>query len=388
MKLTIFLVVFLDLVGFGIIIPILPYLAQSFGANATTLGWLMASYSLMQLLFSPFWGSLSDKYGRRPVLLISIFGGVLATLAMAAADSIPGLFFGRVLAGFFAANISTAMAYIADITPKEDRAKGMGLIGAAFGLGFIYGPVIGGFFSQWGYAVPLLVACGIGVANFIFALITLKEPILDIQSRSQNRSRKLSIVGLKEVFANRYVGGGTILFFLVTLGFTQMEVLFAIFLSNFYSLDAAQTGWLLAYAGLVMVLIQGGLIGKLVKKFGEPKLIILGCTLMAFGLLVMSATPSFVVLMLGLTLIAFGNGTNNPSLSGYVSKSTNANVQGSVLGIYQSAGSLARVLGPVLAGLVYDRVGPRYPFIISAFIMFFSAILMSIISRSNKRGSI
>src|SRR5262245_16201796 len=176
--LIIFLVVFVDLVGFGIVIPILPYYAKSFGASATTLGILMMCYSGMQFLFSPFWGRLSDRIGRRPVILTSILGIGLSMVVLGFARSLAWLFAGRLMAGFFGANISAASAYIADVTPPEKRAKGMGLIGAAFGLGFLFGPALGGVLSRWGYGTAALVAAAISLFNFLFASLRLEEPRL------------------------------------------------------------------------------------------------------------------------------------------------------------------------------------------------------------------
>src|SRR3989344_4688486 len=185
---AIFFVVFIDLVGFGIVIPILPYYAKSFGAQATTLGWLMMCYSGMQFLFSPFWGSLSDRIGRRPVILTCLVGISASMALLGFAKSLVWLFSARLLAGFFGANISTAAAYIADVTKPENRARGMGMIGAAFGLGFLFGPALGGILSRWGYGTGGYVAAGLALLNFLFAVMVLKEPRLSAEIRAQHRS--------------------------------------------------------------------------------------------------------------------------------------------------------------------------------------------------------
>ena len=368
----IFLVVFIDLVGFGIVIPILPYYAKQYGANATQLGWLMTSYSAMQFFFAPVWGRLSDRFGRRPILLVTILGSALGMAALGGAKSLGMLFAARLFAGLCGANISTATAYVADVTTAENRAKGMGMIGAAFGLGFIFGPAIGGALSIHGYGVPMYAAAALAALNFLFAAFKLEEPRVDRKAREQNRPKRFDRKAIRATLGDHRTRLATISFFLVTLAITQMEVCFAIFVLARFGLGAREAGWLLAFMGIVMVLIQGGLIGKLSKRFGEARLIATGVVLMALGLALFAIAPKVGLLFLALSLLAIGNGITNPSLSSLASKGAAADSRGATMGVYHSAASLARVIGPPVAGILYDRVGMTAPFFAGAVIMMFA----------------
>ncbi|MBI4212009.1 MAG: MFS transporter [Deltaproteobacteria bacterium] len=357
----IFLVVFLDLLGFGMVIPILPYYAKSFGATATTLGWLMVCYSGMQLLFSPFWGRISDRVGRRLVLLTCIAGLSLSMFILGLASSLTWLFIGRLLAGFFGANISTAAAYIADITPPENRAKGMGMIGAAFGLGFLFGPAIGGLLSKWGYGTAAFAAAGLSAANFFFALMKLGEPKLSLEERAKHRNRFTARMW-KETLTVRTTGLPIILFFLITTGVAQVEVSFALYLLERFQLDAQHAGMILALVALSMAAIQGGAIGTLTKNFGEATLVMAGVMCMAVGLLGAVRGPTIHYFIGAFLFYGLGYGLINPSLSSLVSRFARPGAQGATMGIYQSAGSLARIVGPLLAGALFDFYGIKIPF--------------------------
>lgn len=364
---TIFLVVFFDLLSFGIVIPILPYYSRTFGASAFELGWLMAIYSIAQFFFAPVWGSLSDRMGRRPVLLVTILLGASAMVATALAGSFWMLLLARALAGAFAGNISTATAYIADITSEENRAKGMGVIGAGFGLGFIFGPALGGVLSttSHGFALPLLIAAGLGFANFLFAFFVLEEP--EKIHAPKNRSR---LAGLKEAFANPRTAVPIGLFSLHTFAFTQLEVAFGFYVLFKFGFEAHGAGWMLAGMGFVSALLQGGLIGRLAKKFTEAKLLPLGFLLMAGGLFAAPFAHDAFVFSICLLGIATGMGITSPCLSSLVSKGAAPSERGAVMGVYQSGSALARVFGPLLAGFLYDRVGPASPLSVSALLMF------------------
>jgi MFS family permease len=364
--LIIFLVVFIDLIGFGIVIPILPYYAKQYGASATALGWLMTSYSAMQFLFAPLWGRLSDRIGRRPVLLMSMLGTMVSMAVLGIAPSLLWLFIGRTFAGICGANISTATAYIADVTTPENRAKGMGMIGAAFGLGFIFGPAIGGVLSRYGYAAPMFAAAGLAACNWVFAFIRLQEPSITAELRAQNRTKRFDRKAFFETMGDRRTRVATLVFFVVTIAVTQMEVTFALFMRAKYGYDAQGAGWLLALMGTIMVLIQGGLIGKLSKAFGERRLVLIGTMVMAVALVLMAQANLIAQLIIALSLLALGNGITNPSLSSQASQGAKPERRGATMGIYQSAGSLARVLGPPVAGWLYDHQGLTAPFITAA----------------------
>ena len=370
----IFLIVFFDLLSFGVVIPILPYYAKSFGADAFVWSWVMAIYSIMQFLFAPFWGSLSDKHGRRPILLLSVFCGAVSMAALGFAGSVLWIFLCRMFAGIFAANISTATAYVSDITTPENRAKGMGIIGASFGLGFIFGPAIGGLLAPLGYHVPVLFAAGLGFANFILACFILSEPLRDRASRALNR-RRYSLAVIKEALSERETALPVILFFLSTLAFTQLEVSFGFFVLDRYGYDAKEAGYMLAGMGLVMALIQGGAIGRLAKRFGERRLALTGFCLMALALIGAAlpvSVPLFVVFIL---FIAVGHALINPSLSSLMSMGAPPDRVGGMMGVYQSASSLGRIVGPPVAGVLYVDAGMTWPLWSASGILFAGLII-------------
>jgi DHA1 family tetracycline resistance protein-like MFS transporter len=373
--LTIFLVVFIDLVGFGIVIPILPYYASQYGASAWQLGWLMTVYSLMQFLVSPLWGRLSDRIGRRPVLMVSIFGTAVSMVMLGFAPSLLWLFIARTFAGICAANISTAYAYIADVTTDENRAKGMGMIGAAFGLGFIFGPAIGGVLSRYGYSMPMFFGAGLAVINLVFAFFKLEEPPLSAEVRSAHRAKRFDFKSISSVLSDPRTRLAIGLFFLVTFAVTQMEVIFAIYLNSLFGLNAQQAGELLAVMGIVMVGIQGGAIGKLAKRFGEPRLIVFGCGVCSLALFGFGSFNVLAWIVVALCFLALGHGVLHPSLSSLASKGAGADRRGATMGVFQSAGSLARVVGPPCAGFLYDQWSRPAPFFAGSVVLALAFLL-------------
>ena len=276
--LVIFITVFIDLVGFGIVIPVLPYYAEGtrFGATPRAVGLLFASYSVMQLIFSPVLGKLSDKHGRRPILLISLLGTCLGFMILGFATTLWMLFLGRIIDGISGGNISTAQAYIADVTTKEDRAKGMGLIGAAFGLGFVFGPAIGGILSRWGINVPFLFAGGLAFANVILLYFTLPETVTRDHparvSAATGRGWRPVISALRQP----QLAFVLTIYFLSIVAFSIMTAVFSLFMLFRLGYDPWHSGWIFAFVGVISAIIQGGLIGKLVKRFGEPSLVMVG----------------------------------------------------------------------------------------------------------------
>jgi DHA1 family tetracycline resistance protein-like MFS transporter len=350
--------VFIDLVGFGIVIPVLPFYAEGTKFNATPrmVGLLFASYSIMQLIFSPILGGLSDKYGRRPVLLISIIGTGIGFLVIGFAQTLSMLFAGRILDGITGGNISTAQAYIADVTTKENRAMGMGLIGAAFGVGFIFGPAIGGILSQWGIQVPFLFAAGLCFANALLLYFTLPETVT-AQRPARNRAARGR--GLGQLFASlkqpRLAFVLTI-YFLFVVSFSIMTTSFSLYTMFRFGYDARHTGYLFAYVGIIAVIIQGGLIGRLVKRFGELPLVIVGALCFAISLFAVPfvgpAAGGLGALLVGGGVFSMGNSLATPALTSLASKSAEAEEQGTILGVTQSVASLARAIGPFLAAIL------------------------------------
>ncbi len=380
--LVIFLIVFFDLLAFGIVIPILPYYTKSFGSDAFGWSWVMAIYSIMQFLMAPVWGSLSDRYGRKPILLISLLGMGASTLVMAYAASFWSIFFCRLVTGFFAANISTAAAYIADSTTEENRAKGMGIIGAGFGLGFVFGPAIGGLLAPYGYSVPLLLAGVLILCNTIFAFFVLEETVLYSQERRKNRSH-FSFALIKKALGLKKTSLPIVLFFLNTLAFSQLEMSFAFFVSERYLYDAKSAGLLLAMMGTVMALIQGGAIGKLSRKFGEQKLITAGFILLILGMVGSGFVTDISFFVFFLLLLSVGQSVTNPSLMSIMSKAAPPGHSGAYMGIYQSGGSLARILGPPIAGYLFIRLGISWPLYTSGLIVAL-ALLIAVCSVDSK----
>lgn len=360
--LVIFITVFIDLVGFGIVIPVLPFYAEGtkFGATPSQVGLLFASYSVMQLVFSPVLGRLSDKYGRRPILLISLLGTSAGFLILGFATTLTMLFIGRIIDGISGGNISTAQAYIADVTTKENRAKGMGLIGAAFGLGFVFGPAIGGVLSRWGINVPFMFAGGLAFANAILLYFALPETVTKDHparvSAASGRGWHQLITALK----NPRLGYVMTIYFLGIVAFSIMTATFSLFMMFRLGYDAFHNGWVFAFVGIISAAIQGGMIGKLVKKFGEPLLVIVGAILFTASLFVIPfvkpTTGLLAILTIG-AVTAIGQALSAPSLSSLASKSVGAGEQGGVLGAMQSVASLARAVGPLLAAvLIHDAL--------------------------------
>ena len=362
---VIFTTVFIDLVGFGIVIPVLPFYAEGTRFNATprTVGLLFASYSIMQLIFAPVLGRLSDKYGRRPVLLISIIGTGIGFLILGFATTLWMLFLGRMLDGITGGNISTAQAYIADITTKEDRAKGMGLVGAAFGLGFIFGPAIGGILSRWGVEVPFLFAAGLCFANALLLYFTLPETVTPDHPARVSASRGRGWSQLIEALKQPRLGFVLIIYFLFIVAFSIMTTSFSLYAMFRFGYDAQHTGYLFAYVGLIAVIIQGLLIGKLVQRFGELPLVIVGALFFAGSLFAVPfvgpMTGGLLALLIGGGIFSMGNSLSGPALTSLASKSAGPADQGSVLGVTQSVASLARAVGPSIAALLIHSALPH-----------------------------
>ena len=376
----VFLTVFIDLLGFGIVIPLLPIYSEAYDASGLELGLLFSSFSLMQLVFAPFWGRLSDRIGRRPVLIVGLVGTSLAYVLFGLADGMTMLFVSRMLAGFFGANVATAQAYVADVTTPAERAKGMGMIGAAFGLGFTFGPAIGGFMVQGSMALPGFFAAGLSGAAAIVAIVLLREPV----RHAQEATRIFSLDTVSAAIRQPRVGTILVLYFLALLAFSGFESMFIRFgLARFPeafgissaitdpSMDeiigaAKQAGLYMFAIGLLSAIIQGGFIRRLVPRFGETKLIVAGPFLLGLGFVIVGVAPVWVLVIAGCAVMPMGFGVNNPSLQGLLSRAVDPANQGAFLGLNQSLGSLARVVGPLFAGGIFDHFGPATPFFASA----------------------
>ncbi len=345
---VLFLVMFFVMVGFGIIIPVLPFYAEELGASAFELGLLMAVYSLMQLLFSPMWGRISDRIGRKPVILTGIFGLAISFFLMALSSKLWMLFAARIIGGFLSsANMPTVTAYVADITTEEDRGKGMGIIGAAVGLGFILGPAIGGIFSKNSLSLPFFIAGISSFVTFLLVLFVLKESLTPEQ-RGKTEAEKISVVKqLQEPTG--------ILYFLqlfVSLSLSGLEATFAYFVAKTAGLDTVELGYLFMIMGFAGALVQGGLVGVLTRRYGESFVIQLGIIISALGFGLILFIDSFVTAAIFLTIFGIGNGFIRPAVSALLTKQSSAG-HGSVTGLLSSFDSLGRIIGPPLGGWLF-----------------------------------
>jgi MFS family permease len=358
---TLFLIVFVDLVGFGLVIPLLPFYAVRFGASPQQVTLLMAAYSLMQLFTAPLWGRLSDRVGRRPVLIVSMAASVVAYWWIGSATALWMLFTARALAGACAGNIAAAQAYIADITKPEERAKGMGLIGAAFGLGFIIGPALGGLLAgndptTADVETPAWVAAALSFVALCGVVLLLPES-LPADRRGVRGSSRSRLSAISDVLRRPVLSRLILIFFLVILAFAGMESSFALWAIEQFGWGPRQVGYVFAYVGVLSALLQGGLIGPLSRRCGEERLLLCGLALIGVGLLAMPTARNLAVLVLAMSALALGMGLTQPSLNSLISRRAGREEQGEVLGVSQSVGSLSRVLGPAAAGFFFGEFG-------------------------------
>ncbi len=363
----IFLVIFIDLLGFGLIIPIVPFYLEEFVTQPNQIGKIIATmimvYSLMQFVFSPIWGRLSDRYGRRPILLMSLMGSALTHVMFALGGNLTVLFIARILTGIFAATVPTAMAYISDVTSPEDRAKGMGLVGAAFGLGFILGPALGGILSHFaGYRLPLMVAGGLSFGAFVFAYLKLTETV-DTSNPVTRDYRRFNLKNLYRALRHPSLGVLFLIFFIVSTSFANFETIFALYLERSFGYKASHAGYFFAMIGTISAVTQGVFIGKLSRRFGEKKLITAATLLLGLAFLILPLAHFMPFFLFILAIIAFSFGMHNPSVTALISKNAGKDEQGGILGINQSFSSLGRVIGPLWAGFIFDRFGPDIPFV-------------------------
>ena len=376
--LVIFLTVFIDLIGFGICLPLLPKYAERYGAQGWQIGAAMGVYSLMQLVFAPWWGQLSDRIGRRPVLLVSNFGSIIAYGLFGLSASYIGdtgfwiLIGSRVFAGICGANLSVASAYIADVTTPDKRSKGMGLIGMAFGLGFILGPVIGSqAFKHFGLAGPGAVAAVICAINFLLGCFILPETRKKDDAPPIRRPRFAQI---RHVLGMKEVGFLIGIYFLGTFAFTAFESTLPLLLDAKLRFDEEHVGYVFAFCGIMAAMVQGGGIGRLVKSFGERRLIGASLIVVAVSLVLMPLANSLPTMLAALAVFAIGSGINRAPTMGLISQLSPADEQGTTLGVAQSAGTLARVLGPTVATTLYDLWLPA-PYLACATIALLAGLL-------------
>ncbi|WP_227936938.1 MFS transporter [Alkalihalobacillus deserti] len=375
---VLFAVMFLVMVGFGIIIPVMPFYVEEIGASPTQLGLLMAVYSVMQLLFAPMWGRVSDQIGRKPVMMIGIFGLALSFFLMAVSSTLWMLFAARIIGGFFSsANMPAVMAYVADITSEEDRGKGMGIIGAAIGLGFVLGPAIGGIFSQSGLSIPFYIAGALSIITFLFVMFVLKESLSPEQRNKQLKERTPLLHALK--------GPVSILFILqwfVSLSLAGLEATFAYFAYERANLGAVELGYIFMIMGLSGAIVQGGLVGRLTKRYGEGLVIQIGIVISAVGFSLILLVDSFLTAALYLTIFGVGNGFIRPSVSSLLTKASPTGY-GRTTGLLSSFDSLGRIIGPPLGGWLFT-IAIGLPYILGIVLSVFALLLYQIYKAKTK----
>jgi len=404
--LVIFLTVFIDLIGFGIVVPLVPMYSRHYGASGWLIGVIIASFSAMQFIFSPIWGRLSDRYGRRPILLISTAGAALSYVLFAIGSgfeehtlALGALLISRLFAGACGGNITVAQAYIADITPPELRSKRMGLIGMAFGLGFIFGPAISGVALKFGGATaPGWTAAALCAANFLLAYFILVESLKPDSSKVTNRPR---FAQWGHTLAQPKIGLLVLVFFLATFAFSCFESTLPLLVSDDFNLHldksaatpAATVISLFVFCGLVSAFVQGGMIGRLVKLFGEPKLICASLIMTGVSLVILPlihgdgplkwsavlrlADTPWLLMLAVLVLLALGSSLSRAPLFGMLSNLAPATEQGATIGVAQSAGALARILGPIFAATLYglNDVSRAWPYFICGGIAILAGLL-------------
>lgn len=397
---VIFFTVFLYLVGFGVVIPIIPVLGRNFGASSLQVGLLLSVYSAMQFLFAPFWGRLSDRFGRRPILLFCLLGEVFSYIGFSRAESFETLFLARLFAGFFGASISTASAYISDITPAHERSKGMALIGAAFGLGFLVGPALGGGLALWGAHISsaphfdtsfaALWVAGLCLANFLFGLKYLKESLSDENRIKANRDRKKKRFELLFYYLKKPLVGPLIgVFFLSSLAMSTMEATLVFFVGDRFNWGIREVSFGFAYIGLIIVFSQGFLVRRLLPKVGEKRMLIMGLSMMVLGMALIAVSSEIWILGISQTILAFGASFTNPSVMGSISLLSPAEEQGATMGTTQGTASLGRIFGPAIGGFIYQATGMISPFLFAAAMSLVGLVtIFSIFKRLPEAGKV
>ena len=384
---VLFVTVFVDLLGFGIVIPFLPMYAERLQVGAAGIGLILAIYSLMQFLCAPILGRISDHIGRRPVIIVGLLGSSFSYLIYGFANSFGWLLVSRAVHGACAATVSTAQAYVADTTIESKRAHGMGMIGAAFGLGFVMGPALGGILGHSSLRTPVFFASALTFANLIFAAMRLPE------SHQPDRATSLKLTSLVEPVLNlpsqlirHRLARIFLVAFLLTFAMAAFEATFALMVPAAYGYGASGVGLLLAFAGLIQAFVQGYMLGKIVPHTGELRLIRAGAIIFAIGMAPLASLGSHTLLFVMLALLSAGYGFSSPSVASLISRRTERHMQGEVLGVNQSALSLARICGPIAGGFVYEILGPAAAYVSGGLVAVIALVLTFAIEPDGATG--
>ena len=369
---SVLLVVFIDLLGFSLILPLLPYFAKTFQADSFTTGLLVASYAVAQLIGAPLLGRLSDRFGRRPILLVSVFGTFLGFLLLGFANALWMLFVSRIIDGLTGGNLSIAQAYITDVTDAKSRSQGLGMIGAAFGFGFIIGPVAGGLLSQWGYAVPAFAAAVLSLANLVLIYAWLPESLTVEMREARGGSAKrppVTFGALLTALKRPFSGSLLVTRFFFGLAFAILQTIFSLYALLKFNLNARDTGLVLAYIGVLAVITQGFLVGRISNKIREDILIVICVGVMSITLLGWGFAPSLPILLVILAPNAVAGGMLNTLLSSTLTKAVEPHEIGGILGLSASIESSTRIIAPALAGFLLQQVGYWAPGLVGGIIM-------------------
>jgi len=372
---VIFITVFIDLLGFGLLIPILPtFASKALAISDFEIGVIVAAYSFMQFVFNPIIGSYSDKIGRRPIILATLLITAVSYIMFSFATSFLILLISRMLGGFGGSNIAVAQAYIADITTEKDRAKGMGMIGAAFGLGFVFGPMLGGILSEFGYQVVGYAAAGFTFLSFLFAFFFLKESIGKKQTAAIRSVNVFSPKAYQVLRTEKRLAFFVLIYFVIVFSMANIYGTFALLGYKVYNFSDREIGYLFTIFGIVGAIVQGGLLRQVSKYVSDEKLVLVGIFFMMIGL---TGLP-YGIIFLGVAIVGgfmqIGSGILQPTILGIVSREANADSQGSILGLNQSLASLARVLGPLWGGIAYEYIGYQFPFLTGGLFTLFALL--------------
>ncbi len=381
----IFLTVFIDLLGFGILIPILPTFASGeLGISDFGIGVIIAVYSLTQFLFNPIIGRISDRVGRRPIILVTLLITSFSYILFSFSTTFLILFASRFLAGVGGSNIGAAQAYIADITDKSNRAKGMGMIGAAFGLGFVFGPIMGGILSEYGYQYVGFASAGFSVLAFLFAFIFLPESLKEKKPMANFSISLFKISDFKSIMKIPNVGVFIFLFFIIIFSVANIYGTFALLGQKYYGFTNRENGYLFGIIGIISTIIQGGLIKRLSTMWSEKTIIIVGLIALMFGLGLLPYGSDFTGVALISVILAVGTGILQPTLISLVSKYSPEDRQGAILGFNQSIASLARVLGPLWGGFAFQALGYEAPFVTGGIFAFITILATLYLVKTKK----
>lgn len=366
-----FSVIIIDLIAFGIVIPVLPAYAKDLGESAVILGVLLSTHAALQFIFAPIWGRLSDRIGRRPVMLVSMAGTSASMVILGLADSLEGLLLARVLSGTFSANISVATAFVADVTAEEERTRFMGMVGASFGIGFILGPALGGGLAWLGHGVPMFFAAGLALLNCLWAAFALHEP----PAREDDVAPPRGLIqALQSAVSDPVAARLCLTNLLFTVAVAQLESTFFYFMNDRFGFDLSQVAFILVAMAILMAGIQGGGIRALAQRFGERTLLISGLVLLALAFPVIPLMGGIVLLMIPLSVSAVGRAVSQPPMTSIVSTRAAQQNRGTLMGAFQSSAALARIVGPLLAGTLYIY-SEAAPFYLASGLFFLAALV-------------